>query len=772
MLSPEELEEAGEAVARAYRALEARMLAHLAHQMAAGADMTGRTATDVLLLAQSQAPALRRILEESADQVSAEVAAAVEDALRRSDEDDRERAGGAPRWPRQMESTARGVAEIVARGNVEMERGALDAYHRAVTEAVTRANSGLYDWAAASREAVRSMASRGVETVQYVDSATGRKTVRNRVDVAMARHVRTQAAQDAARMTEGRMREQGVRLVEVSSHEGARPEHAAWQGRVYGLDGPCEVEGVRYRGLAEATGYGTVSGLLGANCRHSFGPWRPGVPRAYSPDPSHPSGLPSSEVYELTQRQRAQERAIREAKREVSAMAAVADVDPSLASRAALLRAQQKLGRRQAKMRALIAEANGRGNGRPVLVRRPEREWAGDGPRPAKVAASGRTLDRLISEAAPEIARKGLAKAAVRRAVLEELAAQGAGTRDFAALGASEQRAMLRRALARLSAAKAAAPAKAKGPRGIDRSAPMYRGLDPRHVDAIAGIVDRASGPEKDLYLAMEGSLALADAHTGKRAYFSPRGGVFLDIDQVASEPSAPMETWFHEFGHHIDYASKVSGGYTSARHAMGAFGTELRAEVDGHVDAEHARAKAEAKALLDALDADGLLEAGIVSQRTHDAVRADLESLRELRERGAKALGYDRQRAAEVKALGKSAVAQVKSDARYKRHISKAAAYRNISKALYSMPDAEARDLSDIFEGATKARARGRWGHGASYWNNPDNLPVEAFAEMFSARMANEASARVLRRWLPRSSAVFDGIISTMLSKLYKEGS
>ena len=36
------------------------------------------------------------------------------------------------------------------------------------------------------------------------------------------------------------------------------------------------VDGRTYDSLEAATGYGSVDGLLGANCRHSFGPYLPG----------------------------------------------------------------------------------------------------------------------------------------------------------------------------------------------------------------------------------------------------------------------------------------------------------------------------------------------------------------------------------------------------------------------------------------------------------------------------------------------------------------
>ena len=103
-------------------------------------------------------------------------------------------------------------------------------------------------------------------------------------------------------------------LVEVSSHLGARPSHAEWQGKIYSL-----VKGhPRYPYFYDATGYGTGDGLGGWNCRHSFFPYFEGL--------SSPANAPdftkseNEQVYHDTQKQRSYERAIRQSKRELAAL--------------------------------------------------------------------------------------------------------------------------------------------------------------------------------------------------------------------------------------------------------------------------------------------------------------------------------------------------------------------------------------------------------------------------------------------------------------------
>ena len=261
MLSPEALEEAGEALARVYRGIEADMLSYLVDLMLSGAGVTSKSVTAAALLGQTHTDELRRIIERHASEVDAELRATVEKFMRASDADDMERLGrpGTEKaWPRQMDATVRGLAAILQRDNLHMEQGALDAFLSASTEAIARVNSGSATAEQALHRAVRRLERDGVSVVQYRDAA-GNLTVRNRVDVAVRRHVRTQIAQDGARMTARAMDEYGVQLVEVSSHPNARPSHAAWQGQVYGWRGAVSIDGRSYEGLEAATGYGSAT---------------------------------------------------------------------------------------------------------------------------------------------------------------------------------------------------------------------------------------------------------------------------------------------------------------------------------------------------------------------------------------------------------------------------------------------------------------------------------------------------------------------------------
>lgn len=414
MLDPEYLDRAGDLVGAAYGEIEADMLSYLCRALLdGGADgLTRRGRTALLLLSQTHATRLRGIISAHSGDVSRAVAATVEDALSRSDRADARRLGrgtaeaaDATR-PRQVELTVGGIARILERDNVDMVRGALDLWNRQVARAATEVNTGRSTAERAIRSAVRRMAAEGVATVQYRDAGTGRQTVRNAVDVAVRRHVRTQIAQDGMRRTLDVCEGAGVRLVEVSSHGGARPSHARWQGRVYSLDGDVTIGGVRYRDFYRETGYGSVDGLGGANCRHSFGPYVPGARRMYSPEPEHPSGLPGDEAYELTQGQRRRERAIRGTKRELAAARLVYEDSGEVSDLAEVMRLQDRLRAQQADMRSYVGAANRKGSA-PVLQRSPQREWAGDAPRDAIAAsAASKRRAREVAELKEKCARK------------------------------------------------------------------------------------------------------------------------------------------------------------------------------------------------------------------------------------------------------------------------------------------------------------------------------------------------------------------------------
>lgn len=396
MLTPDQLQDAGEQVAVVYRQIEAELCEYLVDRMIEG-DVAGqRTATAINLLAQSMPAELNRIIDARSDEIDDAVAKEVKALIAASDAFDMAVIGAsavsaAEAAAAQAAVAIEGAMRAIRADNLAMAEAARAKFVQWSVWAMTQTATGNMTEARAVRMAVREIAREGtsIPFVTYRDK-DGNITVRNRADVAVQRHVRSAITQGAAALTMRRMQENGIEYAEVSSHAGSRPSHAEWQGNVYHIGGAVTVDGVRYEDFEFGTGYGGKAGpyaslgdrLLGINCRHSFAPWVPGSPRAFSPDPESPTGLDNDEIYRLTQGQRRRERDIRGAKRELAAAQRLYDAEPTPENLADVGRAKALLRNRQQGMREYIKAANERCNpGTTVLKRQPSREWAGDMPK-------------------------------------------------------------------------------------------------------------------------------------------------------------------------------------------------------------------------------------------------------------------------------------------------------------------------------------------------------------------------------------------------------
>jgi len=137
--------------------------------------------------------------------------------------------------------------------------------------------------------------------------------------------------------------DEGIRTVLVSSHLGARytdkdepANHQSWQGKVYTLSdellkkfGQEEPEKnllgkikeffqkfrkkEKYEDFETVTGYGTIEGLSGINCRHTFAPFYKGMKNNQKQYDSEEN----KKAYDLSQRKRAMERNIRSTKKQM-----------------------------------------------------------------------------------------------------------------------------------------------------------------------------------------------------------------------------------------------------------------------------------------------------------------------------------------------------------------------------------------------------------------------------------------------------------------------
>lgn len=191
------------------------------------------------------------------------------------------------------------------------------AFEQALDRAWLQVSSGAFDYKTAVKRAVDGLA----DSMPYVTYPSGH---RDTLEVACRRAVLTGVNQTGAKLQEARMDEMGASFVEVTAHGGARPSHAVWQGRRYHRGGEADYLGQHYEDFESATGYGTGAGLCGWNCRHTFFVVFPelGSPPAWTQeslealnarDIEHDGRLYTR--YEISQMQRARERAVRKWKR-------------------------------------------------------------------------------------------------------------------------------------------------------------------------------------------------------------------------------------------------------------------------------------------------------------------------------------------------------------------------------------------------------------------------------------------------------------------------
>lgn len=172
---------------------------------------------------------------------------------------------------------------------------------RACLDVVT----GSFDYNTVLRRVVKEMTASGLQMVDY---ASG---YHSRAPVAARRALMTGVHQLTAKMNEKIAKDLHTDYYEVTAHAGARPTHAVWQGRVY-----------HYRDLGIVCGLGDVTGLCGANCRHSYYAFIPGVSvRTYTDEYLEDLRRKDAEIrtyhgkhyngYEATQRQRQMETTMR-----------------------------------------------------------------------------------------------------------------------------------------------------------------------------------------------------------------------------------------------------------------------------------------------------------------------------------------------------------------------------------------------------------------------------------------------------------------------------
>lgn len=176
--------------------------------------------------------------------------------------------------------------------------------------------TGAFDYNSVLRRVVTQLTNSGLRQIDY---SSGRA---NRVDVAARRVIMTAVSQITGKISEYNAQKLGTEYFEVEWHAGARPTHAVWQGRVWSKEQ-----------LYSVCGLGTVTGLLGVNCYHTYHLFFPGLSeRNWTDDWLEEQNRKENEpreflgkeytLYEAKQRQRQMETAMRAQREKVKLLQA------------------------------------------------------------------------------------------------------------------------------------------------------------------------------------------------------------------------------------------------------------------------------------------------------------------------------------------------------------------------------------------------------------------------------------------------------------------
>lgn len=214
-----------------------------------------------------------------------------------------------------------------------------DFYKKSLNQAAFQVASGAFSRQQVVRNLINNISDSGIRVINYQNS--GRNYTVESASKMLVRTTLNQMTSDISLMNAEDM---GQDLMEISAHAGARPSHAEWQGQIVSLSGDND----KYLSLDDV-GYGEVTGIFGANCRHNWYPFFEGISeRAWTkemlenidPEPFEFEGKEYT-FYEATQKQRQIERTIRKYKHRVMMYDKVGDKESKTIAQVRLQRQRQ-----------------------------------------------------------------------------------------------------------------------------------------------------------------------------------------------------------------------------------------------------------------------------------------------------------------------------------------------------------------------------------------------------------------------------------------------
>lgn len=365
MLPPRYLDGLSDEIIEIYSQLESDILQDMARRIARLGKITDATKGQAQMLAEAGGlkKNIGRILAKYDRAIVRQIEKTFTEALETSAKNDNRifkaatgRTVSAPN-AQQMLSTIQKCHSDLSRLTLTTAATTQTQFVREANRVYMNVQSGAFDYDTSMKDAADELAKRGITTVQYEN---GRPVTRS-IESAVRMNILTSINQTAASQTLSNAEELGVEKFEVTAHIGARPEHEAWQGKIYTkqqLYTVCEL--------------GSVTGLCGINCKHSFYPYFEGMEEHYTQDDL--DEMDREEVsyngqrmtrYEGEQKLRGVERNIRHYKRQ-SLTEEAAGVDNT--------KARRKLGEWQAAARDFTNQTG--------IQRDSAREYIGTGGKP------------------------------------------------------------------------------------------------------------------------------------------------------------------------------------------------------------------------------------------------------------------------------------------------------------------------------------------------------------------------------------------------------
>ncbi|CDB29272.1 putative uncharacterized protein [Firmicutes bacterium CAG:137] len=254
------------------------------------------------------------------------------------------------------------------------------------------------------------------------------------------------------------------------------------------------------------------------------------------------------------------------------------------------------------------------------------------------------------------------------------------------------------------------------------------------HYDEIRDRVDACENPNlQKVWNAYEGKIKVADPHCNGRAYCSGNN-IYVGIskDAKARKYFSPYSTTFHESGHAIDGLAAQLGSpngqwHFSSTYKNGLFPKTIKEEVDDWVKSILSDMKTHKS------DFQYWVDKGWITQGWADyyASQANFKPLKSM-------------------------------------------AFQAVKQEIQELEPLQTCDISDILEGATRGKIQCGVGHGGgSYWtkrtwNGVDwGLGTEAFAEMTSATMTCPESLETIKKYLPKSYALYEEMIEAIAGQI-----